>query len=76
MGIAVGSWAAGLALASPLGPAGPPAVGTVISALTLVPLIALAVQGPPTRSARSRVVERSTASSTVMDEGDSHTTVV
>jgi DHA1 family inner membrane transport protein len=43
VGIAVGSWVAGVALASPLGQAGPPLVGTVTAALTLVPLTALAL---------------------------------
>ncbi|MDQ1026414.1 putative MFS family arabinose efflux permease [Streptomyces umbrinus] len=43
VGIAVGSWAAGIALASPLGQAGPPLVGTATAALTLVPLTALAL---------------------------------
>ncbi|KJK39414.1 hypothetical protein UK15_13210 [Streptomyces variegatus] len=37
VGIAVGSWTAGMALSSPLGQAGPPLVGTVAAALTLVP---------------------------------------
>ncbi|UUU30284.1 MFS transporter [Streptomyces sp. CA-210063] len=43
VGIAVGSWTAGIALTSPLGQAGPPLVGTVAAALTLVPLTALAL---------------------------------
>lgn len=43
VGIALGSWVAGVALASPLGQAGPPLVGTVTAALTLVPLTALAL---------------------------------
>ncbi|MFE7839893.1 MFS transporter [Streptomyces sp. NPDC057474] len=43
VGIAIGSWTAGIALTSPLGPAGPPLVGTVAAALTLVPLTALAL---------------------------------
>jgi predicted MFS family arabinose efflux permease len=42
-GIAVGSWVAGLALTSSLGEIGPALVGTVIAALTLVPLTMLAV---------------------------------
>ncbi|MFI6440275.1 hypothetical protein [Streptomyces sp. NPDC050759] len=56
VGIAVGSWAAGTALSSPLGQAGPPLVGTVAAALTLVPLTALALmrtsrsETPPPRS--------------------------
>ncbi|MEU4466004.1 MFS transporter [Streptomyces sp. NPDC024017] len=41
VGIAVGSWTAGIALASPLEQAGPPLVGSVAVALTLVPLTAL-----------------------------------
>lgn len=41
LGIAIGSWTAGIALTSPLGQAGPPLVGTVAAALTLVPLTAL-----------------------------------
>ncbi|MFF8232525.1 MFS transporter [Streptomyces caelestis] len=41
VGVAVGSWVAGIALASPLRQAGPPLVGTVTAALTLVPLTAL-----------------------------------
>jgi predicted MFS family arabinose efflux permease len=72
VGIAVGSWAAGLALASPLGLAGPPAVGAVISVLTLVPLIALAVQRT-TGSATSHVVQRSTANNTAREESNSRT---
>jgi DHA1 family inner membrane transport protein len=43
VGIAVGSWAAGLALSSSLREAGPPLVGTVAAALTVVPLTALAL---------------------------------
>ncbi|MEU1106014.1 MFS transporter [Streptomyces tibetensis] len=43
LGTAVGSWAAGLALDSPLGATGPAAVGTAIAALTLIPTIAIAV---------------------------------
>ncbi|MFI1209818.1 MFS transporter [Streptomyces sp. NPDC020802] len=43
VGIAVGSWTAGIALTSPLRQAGPPLVGTVAAALTLVPLTALAL---------------------------------
>ena len=41
VGIAIGSGAAGIALASPLRQAGPPLVGTVAAALTLVPSTAL-----------------------------------
>ncbi|MER6133057.1 MFS transporter [Streptomyces sp. NPDC001815] len=43
VGIAVGSWTAGIALTSPLRQTGPPLVGTVAAALTLVPLAALAL---------------------------------
>ncbi|WP_105973816.1 MFS transporter [Streptomyces geranii] len=43
VGIAIGSWTAGIALTSPLGQAGPPLVGTVAVTLTLVPLTALAL---------------------------------
>ena len=42
-GTAVGSWIAGLALASGLGATGPAVVGAVIAALTLIPTTALAV---------------------------------
>ncbi|MBC2905534.1 MFS transporter [Streptomyces cupreus] len=44
-GIAAGSAVAGTALESSLGLTGPPLVGTMIAALTLLPLIALAVCG-------------------------------
>jgi DHA1 family inner membrane transport protein len=43
LGTALGSWLAGLALASGPGPRGPAAVGTVISASTLIPTVALAL---------------------------------
>lgn len=43
VGIAIGSWTAGIALTSPLGQAGPPLVGTMAVALTLVPLTVLAL---------------------------------
>jgi predicted MFS family arabinose efflux permease len=43
VGTAVGSWMAGIALASSLGSVGPAIVGTVIAALTLVPTTAIAV---------------------------------
>ncbi|WP_405515978.1 MFS transporter [Streptomyces canus] len=43
VGIAIGSWTAGIALTSPLEQAGPPLVGTVAAALTLLPLTALAL---------------------------------
>jgi predicted MFS family arabinose efflux permease len=38
LGTAVGSWIAGISLASSLQELGPPLVGTIIAALTLVPL--------------------------------------
>ncbi|MFF7565732.1 MFS transporter [Streptomyces pseudovenezuelae] len=57
-GIAAGSAIAGTALDSSLGLTGPPLVGTVIAALTLLPLIALAVHGP---SHQGRIVARSGA---------------
>jgi len=44
VGVAAGSWGAGIALDSPLGPIGPPLLGTVVAAATLVPLAALAVR--------------------------------
>lgn len=50
LGTAVGSWMAGRALESPLGELGPPATGTVIAALTLIPLIVLALAHKPTRT--------------------------
>jgi DHA1 family inner membrane transport protein len=57
-GIAAGSAIAGTALDSTLRLTGPPLVGTVIAALTLLPLIALAVHGP---SHKGRIVARSSA---------------
>jgi predicted MFS family arabinose efflux permease len=42
-GIAAGSWAAGIALDTSLGPTGPALVGTVIAAMTLAPLAILAL---------------------------------
>ncbi|WP_329343734.1 MFS transporter [Streptomyces sp. NBC_00663] len=55
VGIAIGSWTAGMSLASPLEQAGPPLVGTVAAALTFVPLTVLALmhaarsETPPTQ---------------------------
>ncbi|MER5600138.1 MFS transporter [Streptomyces sp. NPDC002265] len=49
-GIAVGSALAGQALDSSLGLTGPALVGTVFAALTLLPLIALALSGPRRRT--------------------------
>ncbi|QUC58748.1 MFS transporter [Streptomyces sp. A2-16] len=43
LGTAAGSWAAGLALESPLGTTGPAAVGTVVAGLTLIPTSAIAL---------------------------------
>ncbi|MFI6436306.1 MFS transporter [Streptomyces sp. NPDC050759] len=43
LGTAIGSWIAGLALASPLGATGPALFGTAIAALTLIPTIAIAL---------------------------------
>ncbi|MFF4035421.1 MFS transporter [Streptomyces sviceus] len=57
-GIAAGSAIAGTALDSSLGLTGPPLVGTVIAALTLLPLSALAVHGT---SRKGRIVARSSA---------------
>jgi predicted MFS family arabinose efflux permease len=53
-GIAIGSWIAGIALTSSLGQTGPALVGTVICALTLVPLLALALTGRELRLRPSR----------------------
>lgn len=59
IGIAVGSWTAGIALTSPLGQAGPPLVGTAATALTLIPLTALALmhatrsEAPPPQRGRA-----------------------
>jgi predicted MFS family arabinose efflux permease len=44
VGVAAGSWAAGIALESPLGPTGPALLGTVVAATTLVPLGVLAAR--------------------------------
>ena len=44
---------------------GPPLVGTVIAALTLLPLIALAVRGA---SGRSRIVAQRTAPAHALDD--------
>ncbi|MFF7645153.1 MFS transporter [Streptomyces canus] len=58
VGVAGGSWIAGTALDSSLGVTGPPLVGTVIAALTLLPLTVLAVRGT---SGKSRIVAHHTA---------------
>ncbi|MFE2738697.1 MFS transporter [Streptomyces sp. NPDC059349] len=47
LGTAVGTWIAGLALSSTLGPVGPAAVGTTVAALTLIPTIAIALTQRP-----------------------------
>ncbi|RZB14579.1 MFS transporter [Streptomyces sp. F001] len=67
VGIAVGSWAAGIALASSLQQTGPPLVGTVVAALSLIPLIALALMrathseaSPPPGTAADKPVESTT----------------
>jgi DHA1 family inner membrane transport protein len=57
-GIAAGSAIAGTALDSSLGLTGPALVGTVIAALTLLPLIALAAHGS---SRKGRIVARSSS---------------
>jgi DHA1 family inner membrane transport protein len=53
LGTAVGSWTAGRALESPLRELGPPIVGTVVAALTLVPLALLARAHLNRKSAKS-----------------------
>ncbi|MEV4229705.1 MFS transporter [Streptomyces bobili] len=65
MGVAGGSWIAGVALDSSLGLTGPPLVGTVIAVLTLLPLIALAVHGT---SGGSRIVAQHTAPAHALDD--------
>lgn len=68
VGVAGGSWIAGVALDSSLGVTGPPLVGTVIAALTLLPLIALAVHATP---GRSRVVAQRTAQAQTLSDAPS-----
>ncbi|MGY1577486.1 hypothetical protein [Streptomyces sp. MN13] len=58
VGIAAGSWLAGAALDPALGLTGPPLAGTVIAALTLLPLIALAVAPLPDGPGRGEVFRR------------------
>ncbi|MFD5257725.1 MFS transporter [Streptomyces bobili] len=65
VGVAGGSWVAGVALDSSLGLTGPPLVGTVIAVLTLVPLIALAVHGT---SGGSHIVAQRTAPVHALDD--------
>ncbi|MFF7135785.1 MFS transporter [Streptomyces sp. NPDC008196] len=64
VGIAIGSWTAGIALTSPLEQAGPPLVGTVAVALTLLPLTALALMRA-TRSETSPHQPRAAADQTI-----------
>ncbi|MDQ1006783.1 putative MFS family arabinose efflux permease [Streptomyces sp. V4I23] len=65
-GIAAGSAIAGTALSSSLGLTGPALVGTVCAALTLVPLIALALSG--TSHTARIVAQRTTPTHTRHDE--------
>jgi DHA1 family inner membrane transport protein len=51
LGTAVGSWIAGITLETSLRELGPPLVGTIIAALTLIPLGILATRTPASRSA-------------------------
>jgi DHA1 family inner membrane transport protein len=51
VGVAAGSWGAGIALDSPLGPTGPALLGTAIAAATLIPLGVLAVRRTRTPTA-------------------------
>ncbi|MEU3881762.1 hypothetical protein [Streptomyces californicus] len=60
-GIAAGSLAAGRALDSSLGLTGPALVGAVFAALTLLPLIALALRGT---TGPSRIVAHHTTNTT------------
>ncbi|MFI1760387.1 MFS transporter [Streptomyces sp. NPDC020571] len=64
-GIAVGSAVAGMALGSSLGLTGPALVGAVSAALTLLPLIALALSG--TRH-RTRIIAQRTRGSRASDD--------
>ncbi|WP_405778622.1 MFS transporter [Streptomyces sp. NBC_01378] len=64
-GIAAGSAVAGLAMDSALGLTGPALVGAVFAALSLLPLIALAVSGTPHRA---RIVAQRTRSTHVKDD--------
>ncbi|WP_327659518.1 MULTISPECIES: MFS transporter [unclassified Streptomyces] len=50
LGTAVGSWAAGLSLAGPLGTTGPAVVGTAVAALTLIPAIIMGFTRPTLRT--------------------------
>jgi DHA1 family inner membrane transport protein len=51
VGVAAGSWGAGIALDSPLGPTGPALLGTAIAAATLIPLGVLAARRTRTPTA-------------------------
>ncbi|WP_421107184.1 MFS transporter [Streptomyces sp. NEAU-S77] len=64
-GIAAGSAVAGMTMDSSLGLTGPPLVGTVSAALTLLPLLALAFSGTP-RTAR--IVARHTTRAHAQDD--------
>ncbi|CAM5289643.1 MFS transporter [Streptomyces coeruleorubidus] len=64
-GIAAGSAIAGQAMDSALGLTGPALVGAVSAALSLLPLIALAVSGAPRRA---RIVAQRTSSTHVQDD--------
>ncbi|MEV1082820.1 MFS transporter [Streptomyces sp. NPDC050211] len=75
VGIAIGSAVAGIALSSSLQQAGPPLIGTVAAALTLVPLTALALMRatrttatPPPPAAPHLVVEPVTTATTAEAE--------
>jgi predicted MFS family arabinose efflux permease len=47
-GIALGSWIGGYALDSSLGPTGPALIGTIMTGIGLIALLALAAAGPTT----------------------------
>ncbi|MFE2424355.1 MFS transporter [Streptomyces hokutonensis] len=64
-GIAAGSAIAGLAMDSSLGLTGPALVGTVSAALSLLPLIALALSGAPRQA---RIVTQHTSSTHVQED--------
>ncbi|WP_060904973.1 hypothetical protein [Streptomyces scabiei] len=69
--MATGSGVAGIALASSLGQAGPPLVGTVAAALTLAPLTALGLM----RATRSgtRLARSGTAAGRSVEAGHQDT---
>ncbi|MFI6936184.1 MFS transporter [Streptomyces sp. NPDC050287] len=70
-GVAAGTAIAGTALDSSLGLTGPPLVGAVIAALTLLPLIVLAVQSAP---GTSRIVAQRSPSTRSRNEERVHDT--